>query len=203
MILGLSIFALFLAPLVVNSLEANAHSHAHLHQKFYLITLVVVGAIILFHILPESIEHGGWAGLIFFGLGFLLPLGLERLLNIAVKKVHLPTLIISTLGLMLHTLIDGSALVEENLLPLAIILHRLPMGLIVWVMIQPSFGKPTALIVLILMAFGTWLGYHFGGVWLHELEQTVEFNWFQAFISATLLHILLHRSHDHNHGHDH
>ena len=60
----------------------------------------------------------------------------------------------------------GSQLVHSNNLALAIILHRLGVGLALWLIVQPAFGRRAALLVLSLIAAATVLGYSLSEIML-------------------------------------
>ncbi|MCG8456420.1 MAG: hypothetical protein MI919_09070 [Holophagales bacterium] len=87
---------------------------------------------------------------------------------------------------------EGAAL----LLALAVILHRLPMGLAVWWFAVPIFGRRTALGLLVLIAGSTFLGFSFAGRLLVEISMP-GIAIFEATIAGMLLHVVM----GHEHGH--
>ena len=94
--------------------------------------LVTIGGLALLHLLPETLAEGGlWAVLVAV-LGSVGPLILE-------KRMHARPmdLVIGLLGLGVHNAIDGAALASaahkhDHDLAFALILHRLPAGLLVF-----------------------------------------------------------------------
>jgi zinc transporter ZupT len=75
---------------------------------------------------------------------------------------------IGAFALGLHAFLDGSAIFEHEeagsttrMLAAAVILHRLPVGIGVWWLVRPRFGRRTAVAVLILLAIATVSGSFF------------------------------------------
>jgi uncharacterized membrane protein YraQ (UPF0718 family) len=79
-------------------------------------------------------------------------------------------------------------------LPLAVVLHRLPVAITVWWLVERNFGKFSAAATLVLMGLATVLGYSFGESSRSWIEGTGA-AWFQAFVVGSLLHVVVHRLH--------
>jgi uncharacterized MnhB-related membrane protein len=71
---------------------------------------VAVGWIILFHILPHAYEGAGAMILLAVGIGFALPVGLERWQRRSLREVRAGLIILAFLGLGFHSVLDGVAL---------------------------------------------------------------------------------------------
>ena len=107
---------------------------------------VVIGGLVIFHILPESIEAVGLWSILFVGLGLIGPSLAEQLFHKAAAITHKSTLILGVTGLVIHSLTDGAAIVDDPnfdqlTLIIAVIAHRLPVGLTVWWLLRPSFWQ--------------------------------------------------------------
>lgn len=154
---------------------------------------VAIGGMVGFHILPEAIEAGGASALILAGVGFFGPLLTDRWLHKAAERVHTTTLIVALAGLLMHAVLDGVILVlpDMQLTGLAIVLHRLPVGLVIWALLVPRYGWRAATAVLALLAVGTVLGYVQGEALMAALPQTAV-AWFEALVAGSLLHVMLH-----------
>ena len=168
---------------------------------------VVIGGLVIFHILPESIETVGLWSLLLVGIGLIGPSVAEHLFHKAASITHKSTLILGVFGLVLHSLTDGAALVDDPsfdqlTLIIAVIAHRLPVGLTVWWLLRPHFGKGIAMIVLALMALGTATGSMMGEQILPQLSpMTVAL--IESFIAGSVLHVVFHRPYaEHHHGHE-
>ncbi|MCL1144266.1 metal transporter [Shewanella gaetbuli] len=160
---------------------------------------VSLGGLVLVHILPELLEHGGFITLLFVILGLWGPTASERVFHRYSDLTHNITLILGIGGLLLHTITDGGAMVisqQDNspILALGIILHRLPVGLAIWWLLKPQVGTLWASVVLVTMMALTAVGYFAGEQLIHQLsiENTV---YLQAFVTGSILHVVLHQPH--------
>ena len=169
------------------------------------IVLVTMGGLLAAHIMPELFEVAGPLAGVAAVCGLLVPAVLQRLLGKAAEQVHTVTLVLALGGLALHAVIDGVALAggghdhgSGGSLRLAIALHRVPVGLTIWWLLRPAFGAPAALAVLVLIAVATVIGFT-GAGWLGELLQGQTLALFNAFVAGTLVHVMLHRPHQHAH----
>ena len=129
---------------------------------------VSLGGLVLIHILPELLEHGGFVTLLFVILGIWGPTASERIFHRYSEITHNITLSLGIIGLLLHTITDGGAMVlsqqqgNSPLLALGVILHRLPVGLAIWWLLKPQVGARWASIVLVAMMALTSVGYFAG-----------------------------------------
>lgn len=160
--------------------------------------LVSVGGLVTLFLLPRSIDAIGIWAIAAVLAGLAIPTLVERFGGIAHGRVHAVGLVIALVGLLLHTVLDGMALVgggddehEGGLLALAVVLHRLPVGVAVWWLVRPAYGVRAALLVLALIAGGTFLGVFFGAAQIAGLEGN-GVALFQALVAGTLLHVVLH-----------
>ena len=89
------------------------------------------------------------------------------------------------------------------LLALAVILHRLPMGIAVWWLAVPIFGRRAAIFLLGILAGATVLGFSIAGRVLVDFSMP-GIAIFEATIAGMLLHVIMGHEHGHgSHGHDH
>lgn len=161
---------------------------------------VSLGGLVLIHILPELLEHGGLLAIVFVVLGLWGPTASERLFHRYSEITHNLTLSLGIGGLLLHTITDGGAMVlaqqdgNSSLLALGVILHRLPVGLAIWWLLKPQVGTRWASVVLTAMMLLTGVGYFAGEQLLSQLslDNTV---YLQAFVTGSILHVVLHQPH--------
>lgn len=191
-----SCIALLLGPLCYR-LIANGNGLQKGLDGFIFVSL---GGLVLIHILPELLAHGGVMSLLFVVLGLWGPTASEKLFHRYSELTHNLTLVLGIGGLMLHTITDGGAMVLASqgngtaLLALGVVLHRLPVGLAIWWLLKPQIGARWTLAILLSMMLLTALGY-FGGAHIIEqlsLENTV---YLQAFVTGSILHVVLHQPH--------
>ncbi|ABE53388.1 conserved hypothetical protein [Shewanella denitrificans OS217] len=163
---------------------------------------VSLGGLVLIHILPELLEHGGFLTLIFVMLGLWGPTASERIFHRYSEITHNVTLTLGIAGLLLHTVTDGGAMVlaqqEGNsiLLALGVVMHRLPVGFAVWWLLKPHLGARWTCVILGAIMFFTGVGYFAGEQLLDQLslDNTV---YLQAFVTGSILHVVLHQPHGH------
>ena len=202
LVLVLSILALLLGPVLL----VFSRRGVRLDALIYAFVLVATGGILLFDVLPMSVANGGWWVLLPAILGFLGPTLIESAFHRAADTTHKTALVVGVIGLALHGSIDGIALVQHDqqspMLPYAIILHRIAVGLTVWWLLRPYLGRYRALFVIVLMCGTTIGGYLLGGDYTPRMDQGV-YAGFQALVAGTLLHVVLHRPHGHGHRHSH
>ncbi|QYJ80494.1 metal transporter [Shewanella acanthi] len=167
---------------------------------------VSLGGLVLIHILPELLEHGGLLAIIFVILGLWGPTASERLFHRYSEITHNLTLTLGIGGLLLHTITDGGAMVlaqqdgNSSLLALGVILHRLPVGLAIWWLLKPQVGTRWASVVLVAMMLLTSVGFFAGEQLLSQLslDNTV---YLQAFVTGSILHVVLHQPHGQQDAH--
>ena len=158
---------------------------------------VSMGGIILLDFLPQALEAGGWPCVVFAVLGVGLPTVIERRAHRLGEHFHRAALYLGLLGLLIHSMLDGvylgSSGADSGLLPLAVILHRLPVGLTVWWLVRWSRGRGAAMLLLGVLAVLTALGYFAGSGLLDGLSGK-GLAWFQSLVAGSLFHVVLHRS---------
>ena len=167
-----------------------------------------IAGLVVVHILPESVSLAGWLSILVFFVSWLLPTVGERLLHKHADSVHLIPIVVSVIGLVVHSLIDGLSLasltqyVSQPLifsslsfhpLPLAVVIHSYPASLFVWWVLRPKFGPVIATSVMITMALTTSIGFFSGAPFIAEIYGTTTMGLFQALAAGSLMHLASHR----------
>ncbi|MCU8045180.1 MULTISPECIES: metal transporter [unclassified Shewanella] len=191
-----SCIALLIGPLFYRYFSSSSGLQKGLDGFIF----VSLGGLVLIHILPELLEHGGMLAIIFVLLGIWGPTASERLFHRYSEVTHNFTLFLGIGGLLLHTITDGTAMVlaqqDDNsiLLALGVILHQLPVGFAVWWILKPHLGTRWTLMIFAAQMLFTGIGYFAGEQLLPYLniDDTV---YLQAFITGTILHVVLHQPH--------
>jgi hypothetical protein len=200
-VLLLSLVTLFAGPLLFQWLSRSQRVARTVDR----VIVVVLIALVVLLLVPEIVEPLGFAAIGFLALGYLLPGLLERLVRRAAETLHLASLFVALGGLLLHALLDGAGLAgseyrSEPGLAAAIILHRFGVGLMLWLIIEPVFGRRAAWLTLFAIAAATIIGFEFSERFLPLLgDRTVSA--FMGVIVGTIVHSLLHRGHVHRHPH--
>ena len=195
MTLLLSIAALLLGPVIYAAGRKNPAAKRILDG----VILLTIAAIIATHVVPEALRQAGWLAALVIALGLAFPMLLERLFHKATDTAHLFIVGLAATGLLIHAVIDGVALLPENGIALAyaIVLHRLPVGMAIWCIARPNFGITVTTVLFALVILSTVAGFLIGAS-LFDLADTRTLALLQAFISGSLIHVVLFR-----HGHKH
>ncbi len=200
-----SLAALFVGP-VTYGLAGRARGAV---RVLGIVVVIAVGALLVFEIIPETIERAGWIALVPMGVGLLGPAIIERGLEAIERQTHIALLVLIMLGLGIHAVTDGVALVlpsggsemRRMSLPLAVVLHRIPVSLLIWWLLRPEFGVIVASLALATEGLGSIVGYVGAAALVPHLE-TAAAGLVQAFIAGSMLHVMLDRG-DFTVGHRH
>jgi uncharacterized membrane protein YraQ (UPF0718 family) len=201
MLLFLSILALFLGPLTYRLLQRQP-GWLDLLDAFIFVT---ISGLVLFDILPELLQSGGLFVLVLMITGLLAPGWIEKYFHKAAHQAHQTTLFLSILGLVLHASLDGSILLAGQsdrtgwLLAIGVLLHRFPVGITIWWLLRPQYGRVLPSVILCGMSAATLVGAFFGEYSLAQLDGQW-MAWLQAFVMGSIMHVVLHRPYLHGHG---
>lgn len=193
----LSLLTLFAGPLIYLWLQ----DHRMLADKVERILVGLLLLIVVALLVPEMFEVLAWTAPALMVLGYLLPGLLEKLVKRAAKTLHLASLAAAALGLLVHAMLDGAGLAGSKLhgsmgLALVIVLHRFGVGMILWMVMRPAFGRRIAWLTLGGVAAATIIGYEFSERLL-PLAGDTGIAAFQAIVIGTIVHSLVHREHVH------
>lgn len=182
--------------------------------------LITVAGIVCVHIVPDALHFGGLPTLAFLLAGLAFPIVLERAFHRSVPRAHIVVVVLAAVGLLLHAVIDGIALLPEvgtrfasegthhghsgsirdNQLAIGVILHRVPVGMAIWWAVRPGFGTPIAVATFLLLIVATGFAWFFGAP-IIEMAEAQSVAWLQAFIAGSLVHVVAFGvSHDHDGG---
>ena len=191
----LSLIALFAGPLLYHWMRQGGLIAKTIDRLIVAVLVLVVG----FLLVPEVVRGLGLIAILLIFAGYLVPGLLESGIKGAAHTFHLVSLVLALAGLALHAMLDGAGLAGSELsahdnLALAIILHRLGVGLVLWLIVQPAFGSRMALFVLVLVAATTVLGFSLSE-WVLPLAGDDAVMIIQALIIGTIVHSLVHRGH--------
>jgi uncharacterized protein len=196
----LSLLALAVGPVLVHYVR-RLRSAAIALDAF---VIVMVGGLVLTEVLPHSIALGGLGALACAVLGFLLPTLAERGLRPS-SRARLLFLVVALVALFAHATVDGIGLSDLGhdlghdhgqgapfpVLALAIILHRLPVGISIWWIVARTLGVRLAVITLLVICAGTLVGFTAGSAALSGASgQAVGI--FEGLLAGSLLHVVMH-----------
>ena len=206
-------FAFLIATLIVlaagPALYAAARESARTLAFLDGFVVVSIAGLVVFEVAPDTFKAGGIGSLVFLIAGAFGPTALERWFRRAERHMHIGTLLLAMGGLVLHALADGVVLAPgaatDWALPLAVVIHSLPVGMAVWWLLAPHFGPWPPLLALLAMGTGTIVGYRYGAA-LEDLFSAQAWAWFQSLVAGTILHVIFGRPHLHGEedaGHAH
>ncbi|NQT63116.1 MAG: permease [Candidatus Marinimicrobia bacterium] len=198
-LLVLAIGALLLGPFLAKIFEQQPGINRFLDGFI----LVSIGGIAVIHLLPEAVVEIGGMALLMVVFGALLPYFAERAFHNYERATHSGVLVLAFSGILVHTLMDGIAVSQASrdhgsgqVLAYAVILHRLPVGLLIWWALKPLSNIKVIVSVLALMSLATAAGFSLGAAEFPGAHSTY-ITYFQALVTGSLLHVLFHR---HIHG---
>ena len=150
----LCLLALLCGPLLYQLARARRNTYAF----FDGFVLVAVGGIVLIEILPGKFQALGIIALPVAIAGFIFPHALEHWLDSlpVSPRTILSGLIVA--GLIIHQLLDGAALrsgdeaLGLSALAMAVILHQLPKGFLLWDIARKAKGAAAAALVVLGLA---------------------------------------------------
>lgn len=174
-------------------------------KAFDSLIIAVLVVLMAFLLIPESWAQLGYWSVALMLAGYLVPGLLEHLIKKAAHTFHIVSLLLALAGLALHAMLDGAALTvgqgaATSNLSLAIVLHRFGVGMMLWMMVQPVFGRHAAFGVLGFVSLATVGGYLLSETML-GLEGDYAMSVIQALIIGMIVHSLIHRSHGVSHHH--
>ncbi|MDJ0927988.1 MAG: hypothetical protein QNJ73_10105 [Gammaproteobacteria bacterium] len=194
----LSFVALALGPLLWVACQKSEPARGFLESFLF----VTIAGIVFVHIVPETFKVAGFSAAVFLILGIFFAFAIERLATMPGGNRYSWVLVIATLGLVVHAMIDGLALLPEssqsgefeallnNHIALGVIMHRIAVSMAIWWILRPQMGTTVAVAALVLIGVATSTAY-FVGEPILELLMTNSIAWFQAFVAGSLLHIIV------------
>ena len=199
-----ALIASLAAPVLGAMLYPALHNVKLARKIFDYIMVVAVPLLVLGHI-----AYHAWPGQIVVALllvlgGLLFPLLLERMSSAFASKTDNIALAAGISGFAVHVILESAVLgVASTDLVLAIVLHRMVVGLMIYWLVEPEFGFLIGALAVGAILVATLVGYFLFGSLLLEDSHTADY--YQFFVSGSLLHVIFHRSirqHKHDNSHD-
>lgn len=162
-----------------------------------LATAAIPGLIFL-EFVPSAIGEGDWSVLLVLAVGFMLPIAVEKTTRQAGGMAHRWALLAGLSGFAVHAALDGAALATLPAdagasLPVAAVLHRLPVGLAVWWLVWREIDRRAAIGALGVLMAATVIGYAVGGDAGWTAAGGAGVRLFQAAVGGSLVHVVMHR----------
>ena len=188
------------APVIGAFLYRWLHGRSSAVRFFDAFMYVAVPAIVLVQVLPHSWEDHGFLAILVLLLGMGTPNLIERISRTLAPHADNLALLAGWSGLSIHAFLEGGALVSKDMgFAYAVILHRVPVGLMIWWILRPRHGFRVAAIGIGVILAATVAGYAIGA---RVFADGDSLELYQAFVGGTLLHAVFHQGrHDHSHDH--
>jgi zinc transporter ZupT len=173
------------------------------------LVVIAVGGLVVLHIIPETVERAGWVAVAPLVAGLLGPTFVERALVSIERQAHVVLLLLVLFGLGVHALMDGVALALPSVeggwgglsLPTAVVLHRIPVSLLIWWLLRPSYGVGVAVGALAVEGIGAIVGFVTAQGLAGHVNSPV-ISAVQAFVAGSMLHVMVDRR-DYGEAHTH
>ena len=162
------------------------------------LVLVAIPGLIFLEFVPEAVGEGDWFVLLALAAGLMIPVAVERWSRRAGHHTHRWALLAGLSGLAVHAGLDGAALATVAVdaspsFPLAIILHRLPVGVAVWLLVTGEIGRHAGIFALGALVLATLGGYLFGATVGPLMEGSGMLTLYQAAVGGSLVHVVVHQ----------
>ncbi len=205
----LSLIALVSGPLLYSACKDRRSIRSALDGLLF----VTIAGIVIVHIVPDVVEAAGFTALAFLAAGLLVAFVVERQPSLGGGKRYSWIVFLGALGLVIHATMDGIALLPGdhlhaavahddqpdeawlagllgNHLAVGVILHRIPVGMVIWWTLRPRLGSTVAIAALAIIVVATSAAYLLGEPVIAMMEAR-SFALFQAFVAGTLLHVIV------------
>ena len=161
--------------------------------------LAAMGGLVLLHLLPDGAALAGWLpAAAAAAAGLWLPALAGRRLPALRRPVHVAALLLGLAALGVHAWADGLVLSgrggDSSMSSLAVVLHRVPVGLAVWFLVRPLYGLAPALAAVGGLAAATAGGFLGLGAGETSISGSRAWGLFHALTAGALLHLVLHRT---------
>ena len=197
----LQLAAAIAAPAVGALLYGWLHNRPATVRIFDRFMYLAVPALVAWQVVPHAWAEYGLLALLVLALGMATPYLIERVSRALAPHTDNIAILGGLSGLGLHAFLEGAALTPERTgVAAAVILHRMPVGLVIWWMLRPRHGFAAGALGIAGIGVATLAGYAAGAELLHG--SGVEL--YQAFVGGSLLHVVFHQSRqDHPHDRHH
>ncbi len=162
------------------------------------LVMAAIPGLVFLEFVPSALGSGEWSVLLALSAGLALPVAVERTTRRAGGMTHRFALLAGLSGVAIHAAVDGAALATLSpdapiSLPLAAVLHRLPVGAAVWWLVAKEVDRRAAAGALIVLIAATVFGYAVGGAAAWSMTGSGGVRLFQAAVGGSLVHVVMHQ----------
>ena len=147
---------------------------------------------------PAAVAGREWGILVALLGGFLIPVLAERTSRRATRPTHRLALLAGLSGFAIHAALDGAALATlpagaPPSFPLAVVLHRLPVGVAIWWLVAREIDRRAGVAALAALVLATVGGFVFGGAVAGMVSDSGALMLYQAAVGGSLVHVVVHQ----------
>ena len=162
------------------------------------LVMAAIPCLVFLEFVPSAVGEGRWDTLAALILGFALPVLAERTTRGAGEHAHRWALLAGLSGFVIHSGLDGAVLATlppgaPASLPLAAVLHRLPVGVVVWWLVAKEIDRRVGAAALALLGLATLGGYVFGTAVVAAAPGSGALALYQAAVGGSLAHVAIHQ----------
>ena len=194
-----ALIAALVAPVLGAMLYPSLHSLPTATKIFDKFMAFAVPALVVYHVAAHAWPDEMVVALMLVLGGLGTPLLVERASKKFAEHTDSVALTVGISGLAVHVIIESAVLRGGSTdLVLALVLHRMVVGLMVFWLVRPQYGFTMACFAVLAILVATALGFFALGNLMSNSE-TAEM--YQYFVSGSLLHVIFHRSIGIHHRH--
>jgi len=198
------LIAALAAPVAGPLLYRILHEHPRARRLVDGSVYVAVPALLLWQVGHLALEQSTLLVLGAAAAGLAVPSLAEQISQALHRHTDQLALVMGVSGLVLHALLEGAALAPgeagmDFAFGTAIVLHRIPVGLVIWWLVRPRYGPLAGMVGVGAVVLVTLAGYALGAEVLAAVHGAGG-DLYQAFVSGSLVHVVFHQGrHDHTH----
>ena len=199
------LIAALVAPVAGPLLYGLLHDRPRAARVLDRAVYVLVPLLVAWQVLPDAWGRRNVWPVLAVAAGVIVPTLVERVSHALRHRTDAAALVVGLSGLLLHTLLEGAALAPLEsaasglAFALAVTLHRVVEGLVVWWLLRPRYGVRAAAAGVALLLVATGAGFALGLELLADVE-SAGVGLYQAFVAGSLVHVVFHQGrHDHTH----
>ena len=203
------LIAALAAPVAGPALYRVLHSHPHATRLLDGLVLLAVPTLVAWQVIAVAVEQRSLVVVVTVGLGLLVPETMERLSRVLERYTDDLAILVALSGILVHALLEGAAFAGADHVDapfaMAVVVHRIPVGLVIWWLVRPRHGVGRAALAVGSIVLATLAGFGVGWEVLGDAHGPV-IETYQAFVSGSLVHVVFHQGrhdHMHDHAHDH
>ena len=196
-----SFIAALLAPVVGVFLYIWLHNRPSTIRAIDAVVLWILPVLVAVHVLPHAWAERHIAPLIAVLLGAGVLYVIEKISRSLARHADDLAIVLGVLSIAVHALLEGGALTPATAsapFAIAVILHRVAVGLLIWWLLEPRHGVGLAMAGVGAILVATTIGFAAGTEILPDGHGAIEL--YQAFVAGSLLHVVFHQGRrDHRH----